>query len=269
MKIIQITDIHLVRPGETMHGLDPAERLSAVIDDVLLRHSDADLTVITGDLTDRADPEAYAILRSAISRLPMRVQLLLGNHDHRARFLAEFPDTEIDAHGFVQSAIDMPGKAGRLLCLDTHETGWSGGRYCEQRLEWLDAELSKAPSLPVTLFMHHPPGDIGVTHFEKINLQQPEALIARLQAHPGGVRMIFIGHLHLPMNGVLSGGLPFTTGRSCTHHMVFNPATRDCDWVAGGPNYSVILISDDRLLSIAVDGLGAPLIGRGAYPPGP
>lgn len=269
MKIVQITDIHLIRPGETIYGLDPAERLKAVIDDVLARHADADLAVFTGDLTDRGDAEAYDTLRDEIARLPMPVELLLGNHDHRERFLAAFPESKTDENGFVQSVRSAPDGAGRLFFLDTHETGWSGGRYCEKRLEWLDARLAEAPDTPATLFMHHPPGDIGVTHFERINLHDPEPLIARLKAHPGGVRMIFIGHVHLPMAGILAGSLPFIAGRGCTHHMVLDAKAKDCLWVAGGPNYSVITLDADRVVSIAVDMIGAPLIGKGAYPPGP
>lgn len=269
MKIVQITDIHLVPPGETMHGINPAERLRAVIDDVVMHHADADLAVFTGDLTDRGDGAAYDILRREIARLPMPVRLLLGNHDRREAFRAAFPEAPVDDNGFVQSVLDAPGGAGRLLFLDTHETGWSGGRYCGERLSWLDRRLAEAADHPVTVFMHHPPGDIGISHFEKINLHEPEALVARLRAHPGGVRMVFIGHVHLPMSGLLPGGLPFTAGRGCTHHMVLDFTTKDCRWVAGGPNYGVIVMSDASLITYPVDLLGEPLIGTGAYPPGP
>lgn len=269
MKIVQITDIHLLPPGGTLHGLDPAARLRAVIDDVIARHGDADLAVLTGDLTDTGAPEAYAILKAEIARLPMPVRLLLGNHDDREAFRAAFPEAPVDAGGFVQSALDAPGAAGRLLFLDTHEPGWSGGRYCDARLEWLDGQLAAAGGRPVTVFMHHPPGDIGVAHFAEINLHEPEALVARLKAHPGGLRMAFIGHVHLPMSGVLAGGIPFTAGRGCNHHMVLDAAARDCLWIAGGANYAVILIEDDRLFFHAIDNLGAPLIGTGAFPPGP
>lgn len=269
MKIVQITDIHLVAAGETIQGIDPAKRLRAVIDDVIARFADADLAVFTGDLTDTGAPEAYEILKAEIARLPMPVRLLLGNHDERAAFRAAFPDAATDGNGFIQSSLDAPGQIGRLLFLDTNETSWSGGRYCEARLDWLDDQLAGAAGKPVTVFMHHPPGDIGVTHFEAINLQEPEALVTRLKAHPGGVRMVFIGHVHLPMSGILKGGLPFTAGRGCTHHMVLDVAARDCKWIEGGPNYSVVFLDDDRLFIHAIDRLDAPLMGIGAYPPGP
>ena len=58
MKLLHITDPHLVTPGELLYGTDPYDRLSACIDDALANHSDAALCVITGDLAHRGEPAA-------------------------------------------------------------------------------------------------------------------------------------------------------------------------------------------------------------------
>jgi Icc protein len=269
MKIIQITDTHLVRPGETIYGLDPAARLRAVVDDIALCHPDADLVVVTGDMTDRGEREAFRLFRTEISRLAMPVRLLLGNHDDRAAFRDVFVDHPVDAEGFVQSFIDAPEGIGRLLFLDTNEAGWSGGRLCPARLAWLKARLDEAPDEPVTIFMHHPPADLGVTHFEKINLADPAPFMAMLAEHRGGVRMIVIGHVHLPISGTLPGGIPFHAGRGANHHMAFDMRIKDCLWRSGGPNYNVMLIDATRVLVFGVDLIDQPIIAQGAYPPGP
>jgi 3',5'-cyclic AMP phosphodiesterase CpdA len=269
VKIIQITDTHLIRPGETIHGLDPAARLRAVVDDILLSHADADLVVVTGDMTDRGEGEAFMLFRDEIARLSMPVRLLLGNHDDRGAFRAAFPDHPVDHNGFVQSFIDAPDGIGRLIFLDTNETGWSGGRLCAARLAWLDDRLAEVADQPVTIFMHHPPADLGLTHFEKINLADPAPFLTRLSAHPGGIRMIVIGHMHLPISGTLAGGLPFHVGRGANHHMAFDAAARDCRWKAGGPNYSLMLVDARRFLIFGVDLIDQPVIAIGAYPPGP
>ncbi len=269
MKIVQITDTHLVRPGETIYGLDPEARLRAVIDNILLSHADADLVVITGDLTDRGEREAYRAFRDQIARLPMPVRLLMGNHDDRRAFRDVFADHPVDAHGFVQSVLDAPGGIGRFIFLDTNEPGWSGGRLCPARLGWLEAQLAEVEDKPVTIFMHHPPHDLGVTHFEKINLADPAPFLAMLRGHAGGVRMVIIGHVHLPISGTLPGGLPFYAGRGANHHMAFDAAARDCQWRAGGPNYSVIQVDEEHLLIFGVDLFDQPVIALGAYPPGP
>jgi 3',5'-cyclic AMP phosphodiesterase CpdA len=58
MKIIQITDTHLMPRGTTLHKLNPCERLDSCIDNIIEHHSDAEFCVITGDLTDRGDIKA-------------------------------------------------------------------------------------------------------------------------------------------------------------------------------------------------------------------
>ena len=59
MKLIQITDLHLVAPGETLFGLDPLARLTACLKDIEDHHGDADAVVVTGDLPHDSEIAAY------------------------------------------------------------------------------------------------------------------------------------------------------------------------------------------------------------------
>jgi len=269
MKIIHITDTHLVPEGQTIFGLDPAARLKAVIDDVIRRHPDADLAVVTGDLVDRGDEASYKRLLSLLEPLPMPVRLMLGNHDSRTTFSQFFPDVAVDDAGFVQSVLELPDGQGRLLFLDTNEPGWSGGRYCERRLAWLEARLAEASDRPAYIFMHHPPFGLGVPHFERICLSEPEPFVRVLKQHKAGVRHLFFGHVHIPVSGVSPEGIPFTAGRGCNHQIVLDLAQKDCTWAAGGPNYNIIVIGQHGTIVHAFDLIEASVIGTGAYPPGP
>lgn len=269
MKIIHITDPHLVPEGETIFGLDPAARFKAVVDDVARRHPDADLTIVTGDLVDRGDEISYRLLMSLLEPLRMPVRLMLGNHDSRVTFAGLFPDAPRDEDGFVQSVLDLPNGEGRLLFLDTNEPGWSGGRYCDRRLAWLEARLAEAPDQPAYIFMHHPPFGLGVPHFEKICLYEPERFLRVLRQHKAGVRHLFFGHVHIPVSGVSPEGIPFTAGRGCNHQIIVDLAGRNCTWAGGGPNYNIIVIERSAMFVHAFDLIGAAIIGTGAYPPGP
>ena len=60
MKLIHITDPHLVGPGEILHGLDPYDLLKKCIIDINIYHSDAELCVITGDLAHLGQTKAYS-----------------------------------------------------------------------------------------------------------------------------------------------------------------------------------------------------------------
>lgn len=268
MKIIHVTDTHIRRPGERIYGLDPAERLAAVVDDVRRRHLDADLFVITGDLADAGERDAYAHLSELLSPLRIPIRLMLGNHDRRAPFLDVFDDVDTDENGFVQSVIDPPD-VGRLIFLDTLQEGMIGGMLCADRLGWLEARLREVEEQPVTLFLHHPPLPVGVPHFEPICMPDPEPFLDVLAGHPGGVRHLFVGHLHLAFTGSVRGGLPITAARSSNHLMGVDFIDSGARWLAGSPAYNVILMDADSIFVHALDRLHDAQIGYGKPCVGP
>ncbi len=269
MKIIHITDTHLRPPGERIYGLDPTARHAAVIADVDRRHRDADLLVITGDLADAGQREAYETLRDLLGPLQMPVRLLLGNHDRRGAFRAIFPNMPTDEHGFVQSLIEGPQDIGRLVFLDSLEEDTIGGVLCDRRLGWLAARLAESPDEPVTLFLHHPPVPIGVPHFEPICMPDPGPFLDLVMAHPGGVRHIFVGHLHLPFTGSICNGIGMTSARSPNHHMAVDFGDAGARWIAGSPAYNLILMERDSLFIHPIDRLDDPQIGYGQPCVGP
>ena len=160
MKLIQFTDTHFIPPGKTLYGRDPSIALERCIADINQQHDDADLCVVTGDLTHWGEPEAFEHLKEHLSALKIPWRLLVGNHDVRDEFVKWFPDQVLDENGFVQSTEDYA--PGRFIFLDTNEPGRHEGWYCETRLAWLDAQLKNTGEQDVFLFMHHPPFDIGI-----------------------------------------------------------------------------------------------------------
>lgn len=236
MKIIQITDTHLLPPGRTLHGIDPADQLARVIADVVARHADANLVAITGDLCNDGDPEAYALLRALLAPLACPVRLMLGNHDARPAFRDAFPDHPVDANGFVQSWLDAP--QGRLLFLDSHHPGTIGGRYCTDRRAWLEDALKDAG--PVAVFIHHPPVPDGLAHFDNIRLHDMEAVTGPLRAHAPGVAHIVFGHIHVPLAGTSPEGFAYSSGQSCAHRFVTAVDDPTPWWTDGPPCYRVL-----------------------------
>ncbi|WP_118134527.1 phosphodiesterase [Oceanicella sp. SM1341] len=266
MKILQLTDIHLLPPGGTLHGLDPAEQLRGAVADILARQADADLLVLTGDLANDGDPEAYALLREILAPLPMPVRFLLGNHDARPAFRAEFPEAECDATGFVQSFLDTDH--GRLLFLDSHSAGEIGGRYCADRLAWLDSALAEAGPLPVTVFVHHPPMPDGLAHFRHIGFHDGEAVLARLRAHAPGLRHVVFGHIHVPLAGTTPSGIAFSSGQACSHRFIADLEDPAPWWTGGAPTYRVLLIDEAGFRAYTLEA-GAQRLSRAPVCPGP
>ncbi|MCX8998281.1 phosphodiesterase [Rhizobiaceae bacterium BDR2-2] len=235
MKLVQISDPHLVAPGKTLMGLDPFRRLDACLSDVEARHGDADLVLVSGDLSDSGGADTYALLKQRLAHFSLPVRLLLGNHDHRAYFAAAFPG-QVDGEGFAQAAIDLDGS--RILVLDTLDDGRVGGRLCPARLRWLRARLAKAEGRPVYVFMHHPAGPVHMPALDPLGLAEPEAFLDCLRRH-GDVRHIFAGHLHRLVTGHW-GGVPFTILRGTNHQTALDLVSRRTGPSFEAPAYAVI-----------------------------
>ncbi len=266
MKIIQITDTHLMPSGIAVNGVDPEKQLRAAVGDILARHADTDLLVITGDLCNHGDSQAYDLLRDILAPVPFKTRLLLGNHDRRPQFVAAFPDHPCDENGYIQSFIDTDH--GRLLFLDSHEADVIGGIYGEDRLKWLDQALEGASDLPVTIFIHHPPFDAGIAHFEHIGMHDDGAVMRRLKTHPGGVRHIVFGHIHVPLSGTSREGIAYSSGQACSHRFITEIDRPDAWWTSGNPCYRIIMLDDQGLRAYSTE-VGQVQISRAEICAGP
>ncbi|MEM1276598.1 MAG: metallophosphoesterase [Pseudomonadota bacterium] len=227
MKIIQVTDLHLRTDQMKGASQDPMGSFKRALADISKRHSEADLMVLTGDLTEHGEAVCYQMLRRVLEEVEIPTALLIGNHDDRMQFSYVFPEA-IDGEGFVQGARDLP--LGRALFVDTSEPGCHYGTLCDLRLAWLEAELS-ATAGPFWIFMHHNPIPTHLKLIDRIMLQDRDGFRELIKRFRTKIAYIFHGHLHLPMSGSLAG-VPVHCPRGTSH--------------AGYPNYG-----DDRLLPMS------------------
>lgn len=247
MKIIHVTDTHLVRRGDHLHDLDPFERLREAVRDIRDHHADARLCVITGDLTHHGRLEEYEAFREAIAELPMPVRLLIGNHDDRTAFRTAFPDVALDAAGFVQHEAVIEDEA--LLFLDTNEPGTHAGRYCSARMAWLSERLREHAHRRrrIMLFMHHAPMRLGMKSMDDLMLADHEDLAGTIRA-AGGVAYVVFGHVHRPVSG-LWAGTPFTAIRGTNHQVWLDfTVTEGVPCSHEPPMYGIVLLDRDQIV---------------------
>lgn len=247
LKMIHLTDTHLVEKGTRLYGLDPYERLQLAIKDINSSHLDADCAFITGDLTNWGMPEEYNAFAEVLTELQLPLHLLVGNHDNRENFKAAFPNVGCDKNGFVQSIVD--NEQGRLIFLDTLMEGTHVGWLCDDRLQWLSDQLSQAKG-NIYIFMHHPPFDVGIPYLDRIGLKQKEAFEATVTPYKSRIRQIFFGHVHRPIHGEWLG-IPFSTLKG-TNHQVWlgTPIHKDqeLEFTYEAPCYGVVMIDDQKTL---------------------
>ena len=246
MKLIHFTDTHFVPEGKTLYGGNPQGNLIRCIADINHHHSDAELCVLTGDLTHWGEPEAFENLKQCLDRLKPPLKLLLGNHDSRDEFIRWFPDQALDDNGFVQSVLDYA--AGRFLFLDTHEPGHHDGWYCDRRLAWLERQLAQASDCSIYLFMHHPPFDVGIPALDRISLTQKKEFKSVIDPHTAKIKHLFLGHIHRPLAGHWLG-ISLSSLRAMNHQVWLNfEATQGLEGSFEPPAYAVVLFEDDRLI---------------------
>lgn len=225
MLIAQITDTHLTPRGVLMGGrVDSAANLARVVDRVLALDTRPDCVLLTGDLTDRGDPEAYAILRQNLARLPMPVYAIPGNHDSREPMRQAFADCPW-----------MPPEAGsricyeaaigpfRLFALDSLVEGAPHGKLGSEQLAWLASRLAATATERVLLMVHHPPVNSGVAVMDAMKLSDAQEFGAIVAAHPN-IERVLCGHMHRSMHVRWRGtviSIPFSTVEQI--HLGFAP----------------------------------------------
>lgn len=244
MKLIHITDTHLLKNGEFFHGFDTQKRFELCVQNIRENHSDAHCIVVTGDLTERGEPEAYKFFNDQMLTTGIPVYCTLGNHDDRQGHRSQIPKDSLDINGFVQSAIETP--AGVLLLLDTKLDGSDAGTYCELRQQWLRDQLKKYSSVPVFLFMHHPPFDLNSPRIDKIGLDAKEVFASIVSTHKN-IRHIFFGHAHRPVGGNWKG-ISVSSMSGTNHQSKLNFEGVENPGVADSPEYAIAFIDDDQIV---------------------
>ncbi len=248
IKIIQVTDLHLIKPGELLCGLDPLDRLQKCIEDINTHHGDAAMVIFSGDLSDTGEEETYHTLASELEKLVVPYRLMLGNHDNRDAFLKVFTSVMAE-DGFIQTVIPM--REGRLILLDSLETGKTEGRLDGARLAWLKQQLDAAGSEPVYIFTHHPPFPIHIPHLDSIGLIEADELFALLKEN-GNVRHIFAGHAHRPVAGSWRG-IPISVLRGTNHQTALGFEGHRVAVTHEPPVYGVIFIDHETVIVHAHD----------------
>jgi Icc protein len=222
MFVAQITDTHIRRPGELVHGVvDTAAMLARAVAALGRLDPAPDVTVVTGDLVDTGAAEEYAHLRALLAPLAMPVYVIPGNHDAREPLRRAFAaDGYLPQDGFLQYTVeDWPL---RLVALDTLIPAALGGELCRERLLWLDRALAAAAQRPTLILMHHPPFLTGIDHMDRIGLAGIPGFVAIVARHPQ-IERILCGHVHRAIDCRLAGTVA-GTAPSTAHQIVLDLA---------------------------------------------
>lgn len=202
---IQITDTHILPEGELAYGRsDTAAALEAAVtslNEKLPLIGPVDCAIVTGDLTDYGTAQEYERFKAIMARLELPYIAIPGNHDGREAMRVAFAGEDwMPQTGPVQWVRDFGPFT--VIGLDTLLETAHYGHLSEEGFAFLDEALTEAGGKPVVIATHHPWMHSGIAAMDADNLRNGAALMARLEAYSGPVRMIS-GHVHRALTAQL------------------------------------------------------------------
>ena len=108
MKLIHLTDTHLLGSSERLFNINVEERLELAVESINRNHEDAAFCVITGDITHLGEEKAFEKFSSIARHLCIPWYPILGNHDLRANFAEAFAEMGVEP-GAELTAADLEG----------------------------------------------------------------------------------------------------------------------------------------------------------------
>ena len=193
MLIAHITDSHIeIREPDGVGRLADFEK---VVADINRLDPKPDMVIHTGDLTHCNRKIEYQFAKSFLERLHMPYQVIPGNKDDREMMASVFGEKGFgDKVKFYQYRIDVDDWV--LFLLDTLSDNSNRGALCDQRLGWLEAQLSDNEK-PALIFMHHPSWKLNhpryPLHFE--DQSDADRFNQLIEQFPN-VKGVFTGHYH-------------------------------------------------------------------------
>lgn len=205
MFFVQISDLHIVEPGQKTHGVAPmAENLARCIEYINGMEPAPELVLITGDIADGASRVQTEYAADLLRQLRHPYYIIPGNHDDRGVLWSVFGKGAIPgrADEFLNYVVDLPGM--RLIALDSVIAGKSGGQICACRNAWLDARLQEDANTPTVIFLHHPPCNFGVAETDFDGFLGAGEFADTVASYPD-IAGVLCGHIHLTAHSPWAG----------------------------------------------------------------
>lgn len=255
--IVHLSDTHLLagdrRLGGAYDSTGGAAAALAAIERTGIR---PDALVVTGDLTDLGEPDAYRRLRELVEpvaeRLGTPVVWVAGNHDERPPMREGLFD-EPGSLEPITAVHDLDGL--RLIVLDSTVPGWHHGEIDAAQREWLRGVLAEPAPLGTLLALHHPPLPSHIPFFDILELRDQDAFAEII----GGtdVRGILAGHLHYSTNGSFAG-IPVSVASATCYTMNLQRPATEVNGMDAAQSFHLVHVYDDTITHTVVPVVDAP-----------
>lgn len=255
--LIHVSDPHFLAGGARLGGrFDVEQNFSRTLDAIRRVHPHPAAIVVTGDLADLGEPEAYRRLRAAIDPVAAALDTVViwvaGNHDERPALresLLGLPPTQEPVTGVW----DLDGL--RVIALDTSVPGWHHGDLDEAQLAWLAGVLEEPAPHGTLIAMHHPPLPSHLPLFDILELRHQDELAAIIRG--SDVRGILAGHLHYSAHGSFAG-VPVSVASATCYTMNVSLPAADVNGMDAAQAFQLVHVHPDTITHTVVPVTAAP-----------
>jgi 3',5'-cyclic-AMP phosphodiesterase len=198
IRVTQFSDCHFTTSTEPTYGglgYNTTEAWGAIF-----AHAFAqllpDVVVVTGDIADRGRAEEYELARTLLQRIPVPVNVVIGNHDQNDTFNAHLSIAPSQQFGdwlfiFADSNFDGREIAPDGSLRDRSDRIMASGELGKAELARIEHEIHANDAAHVFVWLHHPPlapGRYSAPIYD-------DELAGLLRRHPR-IRGIAGGHMH-------------------------------------------------------------------------
>lgn len=248
--IAHLSDPHVI-PGKRRLGghIDTVEQFRQCLARIEESGLAFDAVVVSGDLVDQGELEAYRLFRSLIEpvvdRLGAQLVLTGGNHDERGPLAQGLYDVDTDA---PQDRVTWINGL-RIVDVDTALPGYHHGSLSDVQYDWLATELATPASHGTLLVMHHPPIVYRSRVMQLLDFDDPGRLADVLSGTD--VRAILSGHLHVTTFGALAG-IPVIVAGGVSYVDDVGVPGDDLMAVDGPQSWNIVEVHPDQVVSTVV-----------------
>ena len=262
--LAHLSDPHLLAGGAELGGrYDVDASLQRTLEAIRSAAEDPAAIVVTGDLADLGEPDAYRRLRRVVEpvadELGCPVVWVAGNHDERPALREHLLDLTADEQP-ITGVWDLRGL--RLIALDTSVPGWHHGDLDEGQLHWLADVLREPAPHGTILAMHHPPMPSHVPLFDILELRHQDALAGVLDG--SDVRAILAGHLHYSSHGTFAG-IPVSVASATCYTMDVARPPAQVNGMDAAQAFQLVHVHPETITHTVVPVVGAS--GSGIFSP--
>ena len=256
--IAHISDTHFLGGKRALYGkVDTDRNLAQALEQLERSGASPEAIVITGDLADLAEPDAYERLKAqfepAAKRMGAEIIWVMGNHDERPPFSAAFFGEE------TTEPLDRVYHVGglRIIALDSTVPGYHHGELTDAQLEWLRAELATPADEGTLIALHHPPIPTPIEIMAIIELQHQDRFAEVLKGTD--VRAILAGHLHYSTSGTFAG-IPVSVASATCYTIDNSGGLGSLVGVDGGQSFNLVHLYEDSVVHTIVPMGEAPQV---------